>query len=202
MKTPSLNAEIGLNDEVLALAATRGDERAFHALYVRHRHDVLAFVTKVVGAEPDREDVIQEVFLQLHRALPNFRGDSRLSTFLRRITMNVAFDHLRKRGRRQRIDYDNDALDAAVDDGQDPEQQSSARQQLQSLLCHLEGIALDKRRALMLVAIAGLSLNDAAAQMGANADWVKQRVTRARRELTAMTARSRGSRRPGRLDAQ
>lgn len=202
MKASTLDAEVDINDEALALAATRGDERAFHALYERHRRDVLAFVTKVVGAEPDREDVIQEVFLQLHRALPNFRGDSRLSTFLRRITMNVAFDHLRKRCRRQRIDYDNDVLDAAVDDGQDPEQQSSARQQLQSLLHHLEGIALDKRRALMLVAIAGLSLNDAAAQMGANAGWVKQRIGRARRELTEMTARSRLARRPRRLDAQ
>ena len=202
MKAPTLNAEVDLNDEALALAATRGDGNAFRALYVRHRRDVLAFVTKVVGAEPDREDVIQEVFLQLHRALPNFRGDSRLSTFLRRITMNVAFDHLRKRCRRQRIDYDNDALEAAVDAGQDPEQHSSARQQLQSLLHHLEGIALDKRRALLLVAIAGLSLNDAAAQMGANADWVKQRVGRARRELTEMTDRSRLVRRPRRLDAQ
>src|SRR4051794_31128301 len=126
MKAPTLNAEVGpdLNDEALALAATQGDGSAFRALYVRHRRDVLAFVTKVVGAEPDREDVIQEVFLQLHRALPNFRGNARLSTFLRRITMNVAFDHLRKRCRRQRIDYDNDALDAAVDDGQDPEQHS------------------------------------------------------------------------------
>jgi hypothetical protein len=75
MKAPTLNAEIDLNDEALALAATRGDERAFHALYERHRRDVLAFVTKVVGVESDREDVTQEVFLQLHRALPNFRGD-------------------------------------------------------------------------------------------------------------------------------
>jgi DNA-directed RNA polymerase specialized sigma24 family protein len=75
-----------------------------------------------------------------------------------------------------------------MDAGQDPEQHSSSRQQLQSLFHHLDDIAHDKRRALLLVAIAGCSLHDAAAQMGANAHWVKQRVARARRELTAKTA--------------
>jgi len=200
MTEPPPAAEAGSNDVALALAVIRGDERAFRALYVRHRPDVLTFVTKVLGAGPDREDVIQEVFLQLYRALPNFRGDSTFSTFLRRITMNVACDHLRKRYRHQRIDYDSDALDAAVDARQDPEQHSSARQQLHSLLHHLDGIALDKRRALLLVAVAGFSLNDAAAQMGTNVDRVKQRVVRARRQLTEMTARSQASRRPRRID--
>ena len=196
MKEPSPSLEDGVNDEALALAAGRGDGAAFRALYLRHRPCVLAYVTRLFGAGPDCEDVIQDVFLQLYRALPTFRGDARLSTFLRRITMNVAFDHLRKRCRLQRLDYGSDALDALVDAGQDPEQRSSARQQLQSLLHHLGGIALDQRRALMLVAVAGLSVNDAAAQMGANAGWVKLRVLRARRELTTMTARRRASRRP------
>jgi RNA polymerase sigma-70 factor (ECF subfamily) len=201
MKAPSSNPHAGINDELLALAATRGDETAFRVLYVRHRQHVLALVTKLLGAGPDREDVIQDVFLQLHRALPHFRGDASLLTFLHRITMYVAVDHLRKRCRHQRITYDSDALDEAADARQDPEQHSSTRQQLQSLLHHIDSIALDKRRALMLVAVAGCSLNDAAARLGTNAERVKQRVVRARRELTAMTARRRPSQRPRRLDA-
>jgi RNA polymerase sigma-70 factor (ECF subfamily) len=166
----------GAGDVALALAATRGDQ------------------TKVVGAGPDREDVIQEVFLQLHRALPKFRSESRLSTFLRRIAMNVAIDHVRKRCRHPCMDGDCDTLDTAVDARQDPEQHSSARQQLQSLLHQLDGIAPDKRRALMLVAVAGFSLNDAAVQMGTNADRVKQIVVRARRELAGMVRRESGGR--------
>jgi RNA polymerase sigma-70 factor (ECF subfamily) len=200
-RLPDMDACAGSTDEDLALAVLRGDERAFQTLYARHRRDVHAFVTKRIGADPDREDVIQDVFLQLYRALPGFRGDASLSTFLRRITMNVAFDHLRRRCRHQRVDYDSEALDAAVDARQDPEQHSSARQQLQSLLHHLDGMALDKRRALMLVAVAGLSLNAAAAQLGTNVDRVKQRVVRARRELTAMTARSHASQAPRRADS-
>jgi len=201
MKEPSPSALDGVNDEALVLAATQGDERAFRALYLRHRPCVLTYVTKLFGAGPDCEDVIQDVFLQFYRALPNFRGNASLSTFLRRIAMNVAVDHLRKRCRLQRLDYDSDALDAVVDAGQDLERHSSARQQLQSLLHHLDGIALDQRHALILVAVAGLSVNDAAAQMGADAGWVKLRVLRARRELTTMTARRRPSRRPRRIEA-
>jgi RNA polymerase sigma-70 factor (ECF subfamily) len=193
----SLNS-VNESDEALAVAAGQHDARAFHALYVRHRRYVHTFVTKRLGVGPDCEDVIQEVFLQLYRALPSFRGDSSLMTFLRRITMNVAFDHLRKRCRHQRIAYDNDALDAAADARQDPEQHSSARQQLGSLLRHMDGIAPDMQRALMLVAVAGFSLNDAAAHLGVNATWVKRRVVRARRELTAMTAGPRMVRRPRR----
>jgi RNA polymerase sigma-70 factor, ECF subfamily len=185
--TEPLHAAV--SDETLALAAGQRDAQAFRVLYARHRREVDAYVTRRLGVGPDREDVIQEVFLQLHRALPSFRGDSRLATFLRRITMNVACDHFRKRARQWRITYDSDALESAPDARWDPEQHSSARQQLGSLLRHLDAIAPDQQRALMLVAVAGLSPSDAAAQLGVNATWVKQRVGRARRALTAKTAR-------------
>lgn len=180
----------GADDEALAGAAARGDESAFSTLYLRHRPHVLSTITKLIGTGPDREDVTQDAFLALYRALPSFRGESRLSTFLRRITIHVALDHIRRRYRQQRIAGDCDALDTVVDARRDPEQLSSARQELHALLRQLDDIALDKRRALWLVAIAGLSLRDAAGEMGASADWVKQRVVRARRELAAMTARS------------
>jgi RNA polymerase sigma-70 factor (ECF subfamily) len=187
------------SDQVLALAAGQRDPTAFHALYARHYPQVHSFVTRL-GVGSDCDDVIQEVFLQLYRALPGFRADSSLVTFLRRITMNVGFDYLRRRYRHQRIAYDNDALEMAADSRQDPEQHSSSRQQLGSLLRHLDGIAPDKQRALILVAVAGLSLHDAAAQLGVKPDWIKQRIVRARRELTAMTARPGALRRRRRVD--
>jgi RNA polymerase sigma-70 factor, ECF subfamily len=193
--------ESAVSDDQLALAAGQRDAHAFGVLYVRYRRSVHRFVAKLVGAGPDCEDVIQDVFLQLYRALPCFRGESSLATFLRRITMNVACDHVRKRCRHQRITYDNDALDATADAGQDPEQHSSARQQLDSLLRHMDGIAPDQQRALMLVGVAGFSLNDAAPHLGVTATRVKQHVVRARRELTAMTARPRVLRRPRRRAA-
>jgi RNA polymerase sigma-70 factor (ECF subfamily) len=177
-------------DEALAVAAMRGDERAFGALYVRHHRRVLSSVTKLIGAGPDREDVTQEVFFQLHRALPRFRGEARLTTFLRRITTYVALDHIRRRCRDRRLGGDPASLDAVVDTGKDPEQRSCARQELSAVLQRLERIAVEPRRALLLVAIAGLSLTDAAAHTGASADVIKQRVVRARRQLAGWRARA------------
>lgn len=200
MTARSCDDEPRIDDEVLT-RASRGDEVAFRALYVRHRRDVVAAVTRLVGTGPEREDVLQDAFLQIYRALPSFRGSSSLATYLRRIATNVAMDHLRRRSRHQRIEYNSDAIETAIGTGQDPEQHSGARQQLQLLLRHLDDIAQDKRRALLLVAIAGCSLNDAAERMGANAGWVKKRIGRARRELTAMAVRTQPVRRARRIDA-
>jgi RNA polymerase sigma-70 factor (ECF subfamily) len=177
-------------DEALAQAATRGDDTAFRLLYLRHHRHVLSSVTRLIGAGPDREDVTQEVFLQLHRALPRFRGDAQLSTFLRRIVVYVALDHVRRRYRARRLDGDPEALDTIVDVGNDPERRSSARQELAAVLRHIDRMPLEPRGALLLVAIAGLSNADAASHLGASADVIKQRVLRARRQLTARRART------------
>ena len=180
----------GVADEALAMAAMSGDERAFRVLYLRHHRRVLSSVTKLIGAGPDREDVTQEVFLQLHRALPRFRGEAQLSTFLRRITTYVALDHIRRRCRDRRLAGDSTSLETVVDTGKDPEQRSCARQELSAVLHYLERIALEPRRALLMVAIAGLSVTDAAAQTGVSADVTKQRVMRARRQLAGWRTRT------------
>ena len=177
-------------DEALVRAATRGDDTAFRSLYLRHHRHVLSSVTRLIGTGPDREDVTQEVFLQLHRALPRFRGDAQLSTFLRRIVIHVALDHVRRRCRSRRLDGDPDALDTVVDAGNDPERRSSARQELGAVLGHIDRMALEPRLALLLVAIAGLSHADAASHLGASTDVIKQRVVRARRQLAARRART------------
>jgi RNA polymerase sigma-70 factor, ECF subfamily len=174
----------------LVLAATRGDQRAFRVLYARHHRGVQAHLTKLIGAGPDRDDLLQEVFLQLYRSLPNFRGDSGLSTFLHRITRNVAIDYLRRQSRHQRLDYDHEALACVEDTGQDPEQHSCARQQLRTLLHQLDRLTKDKRQALFLVVISGLSLNQAADRLGASRVSIKQRLVCARRDLAAWIARS------------
>jgi RNA polymerase sigma-70 factor, ECF subfamily len=178
------------HEAALVLAATRGDQRAFRVLYARHHRGAYAHLTKLIGAGPDRDDLLQEVFLQLYRSLPNFRGDSSLSTFLHCITRNVAIDYLRRKSRHQRLDCYNEALQVVEDAGQDPEQHSCARQQLRTLLRQLDSLTLDKRQALFLVAMSGLSVNQAADQLGASPVSIKQRLVCARRDLAALVARS------------
>jgi len=179
---PALDAE-------LAAAAAIGDADAFGELYARYADRVFARITHLVGPGSDREDVLQQVFLELHRALPRFRGDAAISTFLYRITINVACDHLRRRKRRAG-DHDPAALDALIDGEPTPEDRARRRQQLAQVFVLLEQIKPAKRVAFVLVAVEGLSLAEAAELIGASPDAVKQRVLHARRELLALLAAS------------
>ena len=179
-------------DTDLAVAAATGDTAAFAELYSRYADRVFARLTHLIGPTPDREDVFQQVFLELHRALPRFRGDASVSTFLYRITINVAYDHLRRRGRRAG-DHDPTALDALITGDPTPEDRARRREELGRIFSLLEHIKPKKRMAFVLVAVEGMSLGEAAQLLGAQAEAVKQRVLHARRELVALM--NRGERR-------
>ena len=62
--------------------AREGDARAFQELFRNHRRDVARLVGRLLGPKPEVEDVVQEVFIQVFRSLPNFRGDARFTTCL------------------------------------------------------------------------------------------------------------------------
>jgi RNA polymerase sigma-70 factor (ECF subfamily) len=175
------------SDDALAAAAGSGDASAFAELYARYVDRVYMRVVHLVGPGPDSEDVLQQVFIGLHRALPRFRGESQISTFLYRITVNVAYDHLRRRARRSVV-HDDAALDALIDDAPTPEDRVRRQDELRQIFALLEQIKPKKRIAFVLVAVEGLSLAEAAELVGARVEAVKQRVLHARRELVALMA--------------
>jgi RNA polymerase sigma-70 factor, ECF subfamily len=78
----------------------RGDEEAFAALVRREGARLLATARRLLGSTQDAEDAVQEAFLQAHRAIDRFNGDSRLSTWLHRIVVNAALMKLRSRRRK------------------------------------------------------------------------------------------------------
>jgi RNA polymerase sigma-70 factor, ECF subfamily len=80
----------------LIARAQAGDESAFAALFERHKHHVYAICLRMTHIASDAEDLTQEVFLLLFRKLALFRGDSAFSTWLYRLTVNVALSHLRR----------------------------------------------------------------------------------------------------------
>ena len=185
--TAAVRACPPVGDPDLAIAAAGGDPAAFAELYARYADRVFARVTHLIGPGPDREDVLQQVFLGLHRALPRFRAESSLSTFLYRITVNVAYDHLRRRSRRAGS-HDPVALDTLIDGDPTPDERAHRRAELAQIFELLEQIEPAKRIAFVLVAVEGLSLAEAAELVGANPEAVKQRVLQARRELVALIA--------------
>ena len=96
---PATLALVGPATEIdpLVARAQRGDRGAFTELFRRHRADVARLVFRVLGRPADVEDVVQEVFLQVHKSLGDFRGQSKFGTWLHRVTINVvpvSYTHL------------------------------------------------------------------------------------------------------------
>ena len=181
----------GRDDATLVAAAGAGDRQAFQTLYRKHMRAVYARLTRMLGPVPEREDLTQQVFLDLHRALPRFQGAARFSTFLHRIVVNVACETLARlyRDRARTAPLDARALEAAEAPDASPEVRARSRQELAQALAHLAALRPKKRAAFVLVAIEGLSLEEAAAIVDASPDTVKQRVLAARREIAARISR-------------
>jgi RNA polymerase sigma-70 factor (ECF subfamily) len=93
---PTVSTPSGETD-VLARAQA-GDHSAFAQLYSLHKRRIYSLCLRMVGNVAEAEDLTQEAFLQLHRKIATFRGDSAFSTWLHRLTINVVLMHLRKKG--------------------------------------------------------------------------------------------------------
>lgn len=102
--TPGLSAEevspvvvpCSAEADILAQAQS-GDHIAFAKLYSLHKRRIYSLCLRMVGNVSEAEDLTQEAFLQLHRKIATFRGDSAFSTWLHRLTINVVLMHLRKK---------------------------------------------------------------------------------------------------------
>lgn len=91
--TPAANA---LDPEILARAQA-GDHQAFGKIYALNKRRIYSLCLRMVGNVAVAEDLTQEAFLQLHRKISTFRGDSAFTTWLHRLAINVVLMHLRKR---------------------------------------------------------------------------------------------------------
>lgn len=177
------------SDEELARRAASGDLAAFTQLCDRHQGRVFARLTKMIGPVPEREDVLIDILYKLHTSLPSFRGESSFTTYLYGITWNVACDHLRKRSRRLPMALEDQALEELADTVEDPTARSYARYRLELLFALLDQLKANLRVAFVLVAIDGLTHEEAAAQLCVSPQAVKRRVLRARKKLLALVER-------------
>ena len=85
-------------DADILAKAQAGDHAAFAQLYSLHKRRVYSLCLRMLGNVAEAEDLTQESFLQLHRKIATFRGDSAFSTWLHRLTINVVLMHLRRKG--------------------------------------------------------------------------------------------------------
>ncbi len=174
----SLDSEEAARD--LARRCVDGDRAAQTRLFREEVRRVHGLLYRVLGPNGPHEDLIQETFLRVFRSLPQFRGESQLTTWIGGIALNVAYGYLRSNPPPAvRLEL---VPDARVDESE-AEQQVAARQGLRRVYQLLERMDPRLRIAFTLHAIDGRPLREVAELMSASLVATKARVWRARREL-------------------
>jgi len=166
-----------------------GDAHAFGEIYRAHASAVYQRLTRILGPIAEREDLTQEVFLALHRALPRFRGDAALGTLIQRIAINIAYEHLRRAKRRPAAAHEAAFFDELVAPIASPAARAEAREGLVRVFDCLARIKPKKRVALLLRVVDGLSFDEIARLVDATPETVAKRVQHGQRELDALLAK-------------
>jgi RNA polymerase sigma-70 factor (ECF subfamily) len=164
------------DDGVLVEACRRGERRAMEALYHRYKRRVFGLVTRIVGPA-DSEEVAQEVFVRIFRGLGRFRGDSQLSTWIYRLSVNAALSHVTRRPRHEGADEEALAnLPAPEASGTDP----SMSQRLERALASLPA---GYRAVLVLHDIHGMNHDEVAEILGCHVGTSKSQLHKARAKM-------------------
>lgn len=173
-------------DHELVKRVQRGDSTAFDVLVRKYQHRIVALIGRYIADWSECQDVAQDAFMRAYRALPNFRGDAQFYTWLHRIAVNTAKNHLVAQSRRPPggdIDIDDAELfDSAVRlrDNDTPERELMRQQVEQAVLRVVEGLPEELREAISLREVDGLSYDEIASRMGCPIGTVRSRIFRAR----------------------
>lgn len=184
---PPAGLLVNASDDAIPAYVTRaraGDARAFQEIFRNHRRDVARLVARLLGPRGDAEDVIQEVFIQVYRSLVTFRGESRFSTWLHRVTVNVTLMHIRAARSRPQLGAELTAEPPANEDCS-PVEGAARNERLRALYKILDTLSEKKRAVFVLHDLEGTP----AAQIGKLLDipvlTVRTRLFYARKEVYA-----------------
>jgi RNA polymerase sigma-70 factor (ECF subfamily) len=183
-------------DAVLVVGVAAGDAAAFDLLVERWKDRLLRLALRFFRRREDAEDIVQEVFLRVHRAAATYRSDAPFEHWLLRIATNLCRDRLRERRRRPEValaDLSDDAagwLDAALRGESLQAARADAARALAAEL--LDSLPPKDRIVLVLLDLEGMSAADVAAATGSTRAAVKVRAMRARRALRRLAGRRNG----------
>jgi RNA polymerase sigma-70 factor (ECF subfamily) len=170
-------------EQDLARACAGGDRAAQARLFRLEVQPVHRLLHRVLGASPALEDLIQESFIRVFRSLASFRGDAHLGTWIGRIALRVAYEHLHDvRPAAARLE----AVPDLPSGDPDAERQLLAREGLRRLYRILERLEPRQRIAFTLCVIDGRSQQEVAVLMSASLVATKTRIWRARREVARL----------------
>lgn len=176
-------------DNELVARVQNGDKNAFDLLVLKYQHRIVKLVSRYVRDSSDALDITQETFLKAFRALPKFRGDSAFYTWIYRIAINTAKNHLVSQSRRPyEVDLENDDgepldLDGLQSSLETPEHLLLTDEIRETILDTMAGLPDDLREAITLREVDGLSYDAIAQVMDCPIGTVRSRIFRAREAI-------------------
>jgi RNA polymerase sigma-70 factor (ECF subfamily) len=177
-------------DVRLMLAFRDGDAAAFEGLFQRWASPLLRYLERMLRDAAAAEELVQEVFLRVHRARERYTPDARFSTWLYRIATNLALNELRRPRRRDpHQSTDEDGAVWLVSDASPTDEIVDARRMGEAALRELEALPERQRAALWLTAVEGLAYSEVAAALDVSEKAVKALVHRGRSALAAKLQR-------------
>ncbi len=172
-------------DQLNLKRAARGDERAFEELIRPYTDVTYRLCLRMMGNEQDAADMAQEALVRAWRSLSTYKGQSRFSTWLYRVTSNVCLDELRKR----RNDHSESIQEMRksgfepVDPQETPEKALDRQELRRTLESAIASLGPEQRAALVLRDVQGLPYEQIAEILGLNLNTVKSRISRSRAAL-------------------
>lgn len=179
------------SDEVLAVRAAGGDERAFTSLMGRHKAALYRFARRYVGDADDAYDIVQQSFVAVWHALDRFDPGRGFTSWLRAIALNKCRDHARRTAVRRLLLLQGPrwAAETVPDMQPDVESRWVAQQELAALDRAIARLPRAIKEPLLLTVFDGMSQAEAGGVLGISAKAVETRVYRARRALTEALSR-------------
>jgi RNA polymerase sigma-70 factor, ECF subfamily len=171
------------NEQLTVQRALAGDQAAMRALWTRHAPHIDVVVRRLVGHDPDlAADIAQEVWIQIFRALPSFRGDAQFGTWAHRIAVNRTLNALRRTKRMASVEVDVEDDTASVE----PEGERAL------LAASIEEAAAKlspgARTVFLLHDVEGYTHEEIAAELGITAGGSKSQLFKARAKLRTLLA--------------
>lgn len=179
-------------DQALVERAQNGERQAFDLLFSKYQRKLERLLSRYIRDAAEVEDVAQEAFIKAYRALPNFRGDSAFYTWLYRIGINTAKNHLVSQGRRAptSTEFDADEAEGFEDASQlrdidTPESMLLSKQIGDTVNSAMDSLPDELRAAIVMREIDGLSYEEIAQRMNCPIGTVRSRIFRAREAVAA-----------------
>lgn len=174
-----------VEDVVLVDRCLTGEEAAARELFRKHRARVHACLYRVLGANRDMDDLLQDAFIQVFQSLKGWRAEASLATWIDRVAVRVAYRYL---SQRKSAPPTLELVDDVVAPGPSGARRASAREGVRRLYAALDALPPAARVAFALHELEGRPMAEVASLTGASVTATKLRVWRARRALTAKAA--------------